>query len=148
MSLLPSDPLPTGISKPQAYSAIKKYLKLKRDSFLPENNPPKNLMGNIIPGGEWFDWQVDEMMKTVELIDFLPEENRIQDVEIRAVLQAVISGKLEVAYHHSDGKYKMAAYAEAALGGRNANGALQDSLSPEEIEIVKSGVFGSRLFYA
>jgi imidazolonepropionase-like amidohydrolase len=50
-----------------------------------------------------------------DLVDNLPDQSELSDIEIRAVLVEVISGKLEWAYHQSDGDYKMAAYAHAAL---------------------------------
>jgi len=45
MSLDPEDAIPSGISPRKAYSAIRKYLKSNRDSFLPENNPQETLWG-------------------------------------------------------------------------------------------------------
>lgn len=57
----------------------------------------------------------DYARKSVALIHALPPVSRISDLEIRAVLAEVIYGNLEWGYHQSDGNYKMAAYAHAAL---------------------------------
>jgi len=53
--------------------------------------------------------------KSFDLIDRLPPASNISELEIRAVLGEVIYGNLEWGYHESDGDFKMAAYAEAAL---------------------------------
>jgi pyruvate/oxaloacetate carboxyltransferase len=145
MSLDPEDPIPSGISPRKAYSAIIKYLKSNRDSFLPENNPPRNLMGDIIPGASLPEFAVEGMLKTVALIDRLPEERVLREVDIKAVLGAVTSGKLEVAYHRSDGDFKMAAYAQAAM--QLLTGEKYSSLSKEEESEVLEGIFGNSLFY-
>jgi hypothetical protein len=57
----------------------------------------------------------DYVQRSFALIDHLPEPAVPSELEIRAVLGEVIYGNLEWAYHETDGDFKMAAYAHAAL---------------------------------
>lgn len=145
MSLLPDDPIPTGISPQKAYKAIRDYLQANRQSFLPENNPPRNFMGNIIPGATHSEQEIQSFNEIVGLIDFLPAPDQLRDVDFKAVFKAVTTGRLETAYHRSDGKYKMAAYALEAM--KTMTGDHYSSLTVEESNAILAGVFGNRLFY-
>ena len=88
MGLSSSDPMPVGISLEDAYIKIQDWYQ-------------SNIA--IAPSS------------SVSLIKFLPDVSTLTELEIRAVLGEIIYGNLEWAYHKSDGKYKMAAYAHAAL---------------------------------
>ncbi|MGQ9581821.1 MAG: hypothetical protein ACUVT8_12905 [Armatimonadota bacterium] len=63
----------------------------------------------------------------LDLIENLPDERELSDIEIRAILAEVITGKLEWAYHQSDGHYKMGAYARAALEQAELPSVLSDT---------------------
>jgi len=94
MGLAPSDPKPAKITIREAYERIRGWYQT-----------------NISHVSD-----IDSRAKAcLELVERLPEEGNLSDIEIRAVLLEVIAGKLEWAYHLSDGSYKMAAYATAAL---------------------------------
>jgi hypothetical protein len=87
-----SDPIPTGISLENAYSKIRAWYVSNSSEH---SNP--------------------HAQTALPLINALPPANEPTDLEIRAVLAEVVMGKLEWAYHESDGQYKMGAYAHAAL---------------------------------
>ena len=95
MGLSSTDAKPAGVSLTNAYSAIR----------------------------TWYQDHVDQAQScggnygrnSVALIQALPPASALSDIEIIAVLREVIVGYLEWAYHKDDGRYKMAAYAEAAL---------------------------------
>jgi hypothetical protein len=115
MALEPNDPIPHGITPEKAYTAIKAFYQGNRALFTPENNPPRNLNGDLLPGRKHDDLHIESMLKTLLLIDKLPEYQFLSIVDLKAVFRSVISGRLEVGYHKSDGQYKMAAYSHAAL---------------------------------
>jgi hypothetical protein len=64
------------------------------------------------------------------LIRALPPRSTVTDIEIRAVFQEIIMGLLEWAYHESDGRHKMAAYAWGAL----KTAGFEPNLNAEELE--------------
>lgn len=114
MGLLSTDSLPTGIALTDAYSAIRTWYCAHADQALARG---------------------DEYGRgSAALIQALPAASAVSDLEIVAVLREVILGYLEWAYHQSDGRYKMAAYAHAALekAGRSY------TLTAEETEVLKS----------
>ncbi len=96
MGLSENDEMPNGIKPIDAYKKIRHWYQ--------SNLPHKRL-----------DETTDYGQRSVKLIQNLPDPNFIKAVEIKAVFREVIAGKLEWAYHESNGEYKMAAYAKAAL---------------------------------
>lgn len=95
MGLNRDDPLPMGTSLANAYTAIRKWCKV--------NARRQAELGN------------QHAVQCSDLVAALPPAEQLTELEIRAVLGEVIYGSLEWAYHQSDGRYKMAAYAHAAL---------------------------------
>jgi len=95
MALGPSDPKPKGVSYRDAYTAIRNWYR-----------------GNA----HNIQDRADEYARhSAVLIDVLPLASALSDLEFRAIFGEVIYGLLEWGYHQSDGRYKMAAYAHAAL---------------------------------
>ncbi|WP_029215045.1 hypothetical protein [Kallotenue papyrolyticum] len=103
MGLDSSDPRPTGIALRPAYEAIRTWLQANA-SYL-ASHPPRDAYRDFRP----------QIEKSLPLIEVLPPSDSLSEVEIRTIMSEVIMGKLEWAYHQSDGKYKIAAYAHAAL---------------------------------
>ncbi|MEZ8219428.1 hypothetical protein B0813_002965 [Candidatus Fervidibacteria bacterium JGI MDM2 SSWTFF-3-K9] len=95
MPLLANDPIPKGITLRDAYTRIRHWYQANAPEFASAGHP----------------WAIESL----DLIENLPEESELSDAEIKAILLEVIMGKLEWGYHQSDGNYKMAAYAQAAL---------------------------------
>ena len=95
MGLDPGDPTPTGISYFDAYTAIRKWYQANVQQV--ESKSDKY------------------SARSASLIKALPGDGSLSELEVRAVLGEVIHGSLEWAYHKSDGRYKMAAYAHAAF---------------------------------
>ena len=93
MGLGADDAIPNQISLRNAYSAVRDWYR----THVAE-----------VP-----DWDTAEAARSVLLIKALPESSGLSDLEMRAVLAEVLAGRMEWAYHRSDGAYKMAAYAEA-----------------------------------
>jgi len=118
MALSKTDKRPAGISLSDAYAAI-------RDWYRNHPDPAQCSERRYSP---------DYAQSSARLITALPPAEGLADVEKIAVLCEVIRGHLEWAYHQSDGRYKMAAYAQAALEtlGRSC------SLSLEETEQLKN----------
>lgn len=97
-----NDKMPDNISIIDAYRSIRKWYKANRD-----------FISNIVHKGGIAN---DEYRASLlELIDILPSVRTATELEMTAVLKEVIRGTLELCYHASDGKYKMSAYAHAAL---------------------------------
>lgn len=110
MVLAPDDPKPARITIREAYTKIRQWLQVNLAQF--EESPPEEVKA----GGITIVRNLASHAKAcVDLVKNLPEEKKLSDLEIRAVLVEVIAGRLEWAYHQSDGSYKMAAYAHAAL---------------------------------
>ena len=114
MGLLSSDRVPAGISVADAYSAIRVWYQ-----------------NNVARVDAYAD---DYGRRSSALVRALPATSTLSDVELRAVLREVLGGYLEWGYHESDGKYKMAAYAHAAL----EMSGIDPSLTPQEIEHLKT----------
>ncbi len=116
MGLSSTDSKPTGISLQNAYSAIRTWYQ--------HNVAVAQARGDAYG------------QASAALIQALPIAAALSDIEIVAVFREVIAGYLEWAYHQSDGQYKMAAYAHAALEtiGRSY------PLTPEETQKLQSSV--------
>ena len=111
MGLHPHDPKPTEISIRDAYNAIRAWYQANTDRIATSGDRE---LASVL--GEWrMPWICKNASSSLDLVDVLPEQDELSDLEIRAVLAEVIAGKLEWAYHASDGSFKMAAYAHAAL---------------------------------
>ena len=93
MGLSPNDKKPEGITFKDAYAKIRKWYVA-------------NVNLAIARG-------------PAELINHLPQLNTVTDLEMRAIMQEIINGYLEWAYHKDDGQFKMAAYAHAAFEASN-----------------------------
>jgi len=110
MGLDPKDPKPTQITIREAYTKIRQWYRVNMPKFL--DRPAKEIETGEFKIVRDFSASAKACF---DLVDNLPDQSELSDIEIRAVLVEVISGKLEWAYHQSDGDYKMAAYAHAAL---------------------------------
>jgi hypothetical protein len=110
MGLDPKDPKPTQITIREAYTKIRQWYRVNVPKFL--DRPAKEIETGKFKIVRDFSASAKACF---DLVDNLPDQSELSDIEIRAVLVEVISGKLEWAYHQSDGDYKMAAYAHAAL---------------------------------
>jgi hypothetical protein len=93
MGLSSSDPVPTGISRPEAYERIRSWYQ--------------NLAA-VTPVGE-----SQHLDGAREYIDALPEV--ADEAVISDCLQQVVAGGLEFAYHDENDGFKNAAYAHEAL---------------------------------
>ncbi len=99
MGLSPNDKKPEGITFKDAYVKIRKWYVANENLAIARGD--------------------DYGKKSAELINHLPKANTVTDLEMRAIMQEVINGYLEWAYHKDDGQFKMAAYAHAALEASN-----------------------------
>jgi hypothetical protein len=97
MGLGADDPRPEGITLEDAYAAVRTWLQANIDRL--SNDPIKG--ANAVAAKPY--------------IESLRPPTEVTRDEMRGVLQQVMTGRLEWAYHESDGRYKMAAYASAAL---------------------------------
>jgi hypothetical protein len=120
MALYKTDSKPAAISLSDAYTAI-------RDWYQNHPDPARYSERHCPP---------DYARSSARLIKALPPAEGLADVEKIAVLCEVVRGHLEWAYDQSDGRYKMAAYAHAALEalGHSYN------LAPAEIELLHQSV--------
>ncbi|MBC7344004.1 MAG: hypothetical protein H5U03_00960 [Clostridia bacterium] len=110
MGLHPNDPKPVRITIREAYTKIRQWYQANVTRFV--NSPAEE----TTVGGITLKIDIAVHARaSLDLIENLPEEQVLSDIEIRAVLAEVIAGKLEWGYHRSDGAYKMGAYAHAAL---------------------------------
>ena len=109
MGLFPSDPLPQDISVTEAYTEIRNWCRRHASK-------PPHLCA-------------DYWAKSVRLIQSLPPADQLSELEQLAVLKEVFWGLLEWAYHESNGRFKMAAYAQAAYDtiGKNRFGRLTET---------------------
>lgn len=103
MGLDQNDPKPLGIALRDAYEKIRAWHQARIHS---EVNP--------------------HAQRAAPFIRALGPGDQLSDLEIRTVLSEVILGQLEWAYHESDGEYKMAAYAHAALDAAGLHFTLND----------------------
>lgn len=93
MGLSSSDPVPTGISRPEAYERIRSWYQ-------------NRALSTPVGESRWLD-------AAREYIGALPE---VADEAVMGdCLQQVISGSLEFAYHDENDGFKNAAYAHEAL---------------------------------
>jgi hypothetical protein len=114
MGLSNEDKTPDGISLREAYTKIKQWYKINTPLLTQDSS------GILHTGGLVTQRNYSKYANAaLDLVNSLPDESGLSEVEIRAILSEVIAGKLEWAYHESDGKYKMAAYAHAALKKAN-----------------------------
>jgi hypothetical protein len=104
MGLDTNDPKPTGIALRDAYDKIRSWYQSNAHTKDSPHAQPAN-----------------------QFIQALPPANQLSDLEIRTVLSEVILGQLEWGYHESDGQYKMAAYAHAALDAAGLHFVLSDN---------------------
>ncbi|HKZ78456.1 MAG TPA: hypothetical protein VI750_05925 [Pyrinomonadaceae bacterium] len=95
MGLSDDDPQPTSISLRDAYAKIRVWYRANKSRCRVQDG--------------------DYVQRSFALIDKLPGSEALSELELRAVLGEVIYGNLEWGYHESDGKFKIAAYAHAAL---------------------------------
>ena len=125
MGLSNEDKTPDGISLREAYTKIKQWYKINTPLLTQDSS------GILHTGGLVTQRNYSKYANAaLDLVNSLPDENGLSEVEIRAILSEVISGKLEWAYHESDGDFKMAAYAHAAL--KKANKPL---FLPKEVKV-------------
>ncbi len=123
MGLNTNDPKPVGISFANAYKAILAWYG-----------------GNL----KRIQSKTDDYSRgSVALINALRQVSTLSDLEYRAIFGEVICGYLEWAYHQSDGRYKMAAYAFAALEAAG----LSFNLTEEEKTKLKPSVLWPYLFF-
>jgi hypothetical protein len=110
MGLAPDDPKPTQITIREAYTRIREWYQANTSRFI------NHSAEKVEVGDKTIVRDVNSHARTcLELVEILPDQRDLSDIEIRAVLAEVIGGKLEWAYHQLDGSYKMGAYAHAAL---------------------------------
>lgn len=98
MALSSTEKKPDGISLQDAYSAIRTWYQQHIETLLARR-----------------DLDVSYAHASAAIIRALPDASMLSEVEIVWLFGEVIGGRLEWAYHESDGIYKMAAYAKAAL---------------------------------
>ncbi len=125
MGLSNADKTPDGISLCDAYTKIRQWYKINTPLLTHDSS------GILQTGGSVTQRNYAKHAKAaLDLVNSLPSESGLSEIEIRAILSEVISGKLEWAYHESDGDFKMAAYAHAAL--KKAN---QPLFLPKEVKV-------------
>lgn len=115
MGLSEEDKLPTGIELRDAYTKIRNWYQANINLLEESKDEYSEISRNLILS--------------------MPEPSTATELEMRAVMGEIIYGKLEWAYHESDGQYNMAAYAHEAVkpfGGY--------SISEEDQEALKSSV--------
>lgn len=133
MGLDPEGPKPSQITIREAYTKIRQWYMDNVFKFLNRPDEEIETKGFKIVG----DFSA-HARACLDLVNNLPEQHELSDIEIRAVLAEVIAGKLEWAYHQSDGDYKMAAYAYAALEQANLPIFLSEA---EKRELKKSRIY-------
>jgi len=92
MALNSNDPLPSGISAAEAYARIRAWYQ-----------------ANVARVEARHDEYGKKSVAYIRAMKAVPSETEMQDA-----FKQVLSGLLEWAYHESDGRFKMAAYATAA----------------------------------
>jgi hypothetical protein len=96
MALNPQDERPTGLSIEERYKRIRTWYQANVSTFAER------------PGDRWKYARL-----SADYIRDLPPPESASPAQIEAVFKEVRRGRLEWAYHESDGQYKMAAYAGA-----------------------------------
>ena len=109
MGLACSESRPGNVSLGQAYESIRRWCTRNLWQLRPELN-----------GSE-------DAAQAKALIMALPPASELNDLELRAVLGEVLYGYLEWAYHRRDGRFKVAAYAHAALEEAGLHWSLSDT---------------------
>ena len=122
MGLDASDSLPKGIQLKDAYSAVYTWYRANTKEIQNSKDTYRQ--------------------RSLGLINALPAPDSATPAEMAVVLGEVVYGNLEWAYHRSDGKYKMAAYAHAFFDGRQKG---SHSPTRDEMAQVKAGRLGSHL---
>jgi hypothetical protein len=103
MGLDSTDPLPDGISIKDAYAAIRTWYQANVDVCA--SDPQR---------GQY-------AAESKAYVESLPPPDQATQEEMEDLLRRVLSRDLEWAYHQSDGRYKMAAYAHAAFQTAGVN---------------------------
>jgi hypothetical protein len=97
MGLNLDDPMPEGITFRDAYTAILGWYQANVGRYAADERAG------------------DHAAAAKQYVDALPPAASASEDEMRDCFRRVIAGDLEWGYHCSDGRYKMAAYAEAAF---------------------------------
>jgi hypothetical protein len=97
MGLDSSDTLPAGISYEDAYAAIRTWYQAHVDRYAMDP--------------QWGGYPAESKA----YIESLPAPGQATLADIKTTLHRVLTGGLEWGYHQSDGRFKMAAYAQAAF---------------------------------
>lgn len=97
MGLGSSDLLPDGISYKDAYAAIRTWYQANVDRYA--MNPQRGRYA----------------AESRAYIESCPTPDQATLDDIKKTLRQVLAGGLEWGYHESDGRFKMAAYAQAAF---------------------------------
>jgi hypothetical protein len=96
VALNPEDRRPTDLSIRERYERLRAWYQANVSEFAAQ------------PDGKGTYAQ-----RSADYIQDLPSADSASDEQIQAVFKEVLMGRLEWAYHESDGQYKMAAYAGA-----------------------------------
>ena len=102
MGLSDSDPRPYAATPSDAYDAIRSWYRSNLDKFARDS----------VHAGH--------VAECRSYVAALPPSRKATDEEIAELFHQVLMGTLEWAYHESDGRYKMAAYAEVGRDKRAA----------------------------
>ncbi len=97
MALDTDDQLPDGISVKDAYAAVRAWYQANVNRLIAEGQ-----RGSYPAAAKAY-------------IESLPAPDSASESAMRNCLRQVLVGELEFGYHDSDGKFKMAAYAQAAF---------------------------------
>jgi hypothetical protein len=103
MALNRDDPRPDGISIKDAYAAIRAWYQANVDIYA--SDPQRG----------------HHAVASKAYIESLLASDRATQKEMEDTLRRVLADDLEWAYHESDGRFKMAAYAEAAFETAGVN---------------------------
>ena len=103
MSLDSSDLLPDGISYEDAYAAIRTWYQANVDRYAMD--PQRGRYA----------------AESKSYIESLPAPDQATLDDIKTTLHHVLADGLEWGYHESDGRFKMAAYAQAAFEAAGTN---------------------------
>jgi len=100
MGLDSNDSLPKGMDAREAYRKVFHWFKAHK--------VPRKYFTRT-------DETDDYGKKSQKYIDNLPEPEKVTNEQILEVMEEILTSRLEWAYHKSDGKYKMAAYAHVVM---------------------------------
>jgi hypothetical protein len=111
--------IPTGISLDDAYKSVRQFLTDNSKSIADDYNKSENEYQEANKSNaDYMSGTTPYHKRLKELVDYLINNELQGDLEKRTVLIEVICGHLENFYHKDNGKYKMAAYADAVLRAR------------------------------